>query len=60
MKNMTEMTITHTTTDLGLWWPYTDQGKTPWRNKQKKNGENYPWGKNPIQKDNPTHTLLST
>jgi len=24
---MAELTTTHTTTDLGLWWPYTDQGK---------------------------------
>ena len=37
MKNMTKMTITHTTTDLGLWWPYTDQGKP--------HGEKKNWGK---------------
>ena len=34
---MAKMTITHTTTDLGL--PYTDQGKTPWRVKTLRMGE---------------------
>ena len=33
------MTTTHTTTDLGLWWPCTDQGKTPWRVKTLREGE---------------------
>ena len=37
---MAKLTTTHTTTDLGLWWPYTDQGKTPWRVKTQRMGEN--------------------
>ena len=36
---MAELTTTHPTTDLGLWWPYTDQGKTPWRVKTLRMGE---------------------
>jgi len=36
---MAELTTTHTTTDLGLWWPYTDQGKTSWRVKTLRMGE---------------------
>ena len=32
-------TCTHTTADLGLWWPYIDQGKTPWRVKTLRMGE---------------------
>ena len=38
MKNRNDYQCTHATTDLGLWWPSTDQGKTPWRDKKK-------WGK---------------
>ena len=33
------MTTAHGTTDLGLWWPDTDQGKTPWRVKTLRMGE---------------------
>ena len=29
VKSMAKTTYTRTKTDLGLWWPYTDQGKTP-------------------------------
>ena len=36
---MAKMTTTHTRTDLGLCWPYTDQGKTPWRVKTLRMGE---------------------
>ena len=36
---MAKMTTTHITTDLALWWPYTDQGKTPWRIKTLRMGE---------------------
>ena len=38
-KKMTGLTTTHTTTDLGLWRPNTDQGKTPWRIKTLRMGE---------------------
>ena len=51
-----KMTTTHTTTDLGLWWSYTDQGKTPWRIKtlrmrektlhEEKNPNNREWIQN--------------
>ena len=28
--------ITYKITDFDLWWPYTDQGKTPWRVRKEK------------------------
>ena len=33
---MARMTITYIITDFDLWWPYTDQGKTPWRVRKEK------------------------
>ena len=43
------MTTTHKTTDLGLWRPYTDQGKTPWRIKTLRMGEKLSMRKKPIR-----------
>ena len=42
-------TCTHRTTDLGLWWPYTDQGKTPWRVKPSEWEKRLSMRKKPIQ-----------
>ena len=38
-SQMAELTTTHTKTDLGLWVPYTDQGKTAWRVKTLREAE---------------------
>jgi len=33
----------HVTTDLGLYWPYTDQGKTPCKWSMGKKTQNENW-----------------